>query len=262
MMLRAAAGALAGAALLASAAPASAERIYTYWRVEPVEPVTAGTVERGKPFLEQRLLPTRLVKLSEPVTLEETTLPPGTLLFQVSNAAGREGFCTLAKTNVLAELFAPAANKRPCLVDEDRDGRFEKRFGAFDLPMGLPTVRGSIDGAKPIGATVRYEDTDPHQYPVDMRMTLRFTGSKNNLKWATVYPEFTGHVSGVWPYVSGKETTEGPVFAVGNVVVLLRSLYNGRATYELKALPGFTVSSDENLRLYWHGRPAAQATGP
>src|SRR3954471_15173424 len=77
--------AAAGAALLA-AAPAAAERVETYWRLEPVLAEAPAHVPFDAPFFEQRLLPVRLVALTEPLTVGDKTLVAGTFLYLVFNA--------------------------------------------------------------------------------------------------------------------------------------------------------------------------------
>src|SRR3982750_2183989 len=87
--------AAAAGALLLAAAPAAAERVETYWRLEPVQAETPTHVPFDAPFFEQRLLPVRLVALTEPPTVGDKTLTAGTFLYLVFNADRKIGYCTI-----------------------------------------------------------------------------------------------------------------------------------------------------------------------
>ena len=124
----------------------------TYWRLKPVVAESPSSVAVGTPFFEQRLLPVRLVALTEPLVVGGRTLPQGTFLYLVFNDAGKIGYCTIkdrSAGNQARSLFIPILDQRPCLVDSDGDGRFDGTFSVYDKYGGPPSVRGSIDGAQP-----------------------------------------------------------------------------------------------------------------
>ncbi len=243
--------------------PALAERVETYWRLQPVEQSAPTAADHGQTFFEQRLLPVRLVRLADPVTIGRRTLPADTFLYLVFNDDGRIGFCTLkdrSPGNQARTLFIPMLDRRPCLVDSDNDGRFDGTFSVFDKWGGPPSVRGSIDAATPLGATAAYRDTDPGEFPVDMRMLLEFTGSPDNPARTRMRVSFSDPIGGVWEEARGTATTDGTVFQIANVQVLLRSLAGGRASFQLEWTPSIYISSDNRNNLYWQPLPAFLAS--
>lgn len=245
-------------ALGLAAQPAAAERVHTYWRLEPVGATDARHADRGAPFLEQRLLPVRLVRLAEPIAVGNRTLPPGTFLYLVFNEDRRIGYCTLkdrSAGNQARTLFIPILDQRPCLVDSDNDGRFDSSFSVYDKWGGPPSVRGSLNAARPIGTAARYEEVDAHDFPVDMRMALSFAGSATNPRSARVRVTFNASIGGVWQEMRGLETPEGVVFPVGNVDILLSALAEGRATFEIRAAANAYISSDNRNTLFFNPLP-------
>lgn len=251
--------ALAGMASFGFAAtPASAERTETYWRLEPVGPTDARSASWGAPFLEQRLLPIRLVRLTEPITIGRRTLPAGTFLYLVFNEDERIGFCTIkdrSAGNQVRTLFIPILDQRPCLADTDNDGRFESSFSVYDKYGGPPSVRGSLNGARPIGASAAFEEVDVHEFPLDMRMALSFAGSRDNPRRARVRVTFNESIGGVWQEIGGLETPDGVAFPVGNVLILLRSLAGGEASFDVRAAPNAYISSNNRNTLFFNPLP-------
>lgn len=250
---------LAAAAALGLAAPAAAERVHTYWRLEPVGSGEARSAAWRTPFLEQRLLPIRLVRLTEAVTLGRRTLPEGTFLYLVFNDDRRIGYCTLkdrSAGNQARTLFIPILDQRPCLVDSDDDGRFDSSFSVFDKWGGPPSVRGSLNGARPIGASAAFEEVDVHDIPVDMRMELSFTGSQDNPRRTRIRVTFNGAIGGEWQELSGLDTPEGMIFPVGNALILLRSVSGGQASFELRTSPNAYISSNNQNELFFNPLPA------
>jgi hypothetical protein len=249
---------LCGLAVLFASAPVSAERIHTYWRLEPVEQALPTRAIFGTPFLEQRLLPVRLVRLIEPITVGSETLPAGTVLYLVFNSDGRVGWCPpkdRSLGNRARTLFIPILDQRPCLTDSDNDGRFDSSFSVYDKYGGPPSVRGSIDAARPLGASARFVEADVHEFPQDMRMRLELRGSRN-LRRARRRLSFTRPIDGSWPDMRGVQTAEGTVFVIGNIDVLLRSVAaNGEASIEVAAQPDVYISTSNNNTLFWNPLP-------
>jgi hypothetical protein len=236
-----------GILLATAAAPAAAERVETLWRLEPVSGTAAGTVRRGEPFLVERLLPVKLVKLSESMTVGKTVLPAGTPLYLVFNSAGRIAYCTVKDRSTghqAKTLFIPILDQRPCFVDSDGDSRFDKSFSVYDKGgPGPPTVAGSIDGAAPFAGGARFEPTDPHEFPTEMHMSFQFTGSKTDVGKARIRFEFNDWIGGNWTEVDGQRTSEGALFDLGNAQVLLRSVAETTADFELRVEPDFYIST-------------------
>jgi len=250
---------VSGAAAVGLAAPAAAERTQTYWRLEPVGPANAHMALWNAPFLEQRLLPIRLVRLTEAITVGRRTLPAGTFLYLVFNEDQRIGFCTIkdrSAGNQARTLFIPLLDQRPCLVDTNNDGRFDASFSVYDKWGGPPSVRGSLNGARPIGATALFEEVDVHEFPVDMRMSLSFSGARDNLRRARVRVTFNGPIGGQWQELGGLQTSEGMLFPAGNLLILLHSVVGDQASFEVRAAPNAYISSDNRNNLYFNPLPA------
>lgn len=247
-----------GAAGAGLAAPASAERTQTYWQLEPVGATDARSAVWGAPFLVQRLLPIRLVRLTEEITVGRRTFPAGTFLYLVFNEDRRIGFCTLkdrSAGNQARTLFIPILDQRPCLVDSDSDGRFDSSFSVYDKWGGPPSVRGSLNAASPLGASAAFEEVDVHEFPVDMRMALSFAGSRDNPRRARIRVTFNEPIGGEWQELGGLETPEGVVFPVGNLLILLRSVAAGEAGFEVRAAPNTYISSDNRNNLFFNPLP-------
>jgi len=241
-----------------AAAPAAAERTHTYWRLEPVGPTDGRTAAWGVPFLEHRLLPIRLVRLTDPITVGRRTLPAGTFLYLVFNEDRRIGFCTLkdrSAGNQARTLFIPLLDQRPCLVDGDNDGRFDSSFSVYDKWGGPPSVRGSLNGAQPIGASAGFQEVDVHDFPVDMRMALSFSGSRDNPRRARIRVTFNQSIGGQWQELGGAATAEGVVFPVGSTLILLRSVTADTASFEVRAAPNAYISSDNRNNLFFNPLP-------
>jgi hypothetical protein len=250
---------LFGAAAAGLAAPAAAERTQTHWRLEPVGRADARQAVWGAAFVEQRLLPIRLVRLTEAITVGRRTLPAGTFLYLVFNEDQRIGFCTIkdrSAGNQARTLFIPLLDQRPCLADTNGDGRFDASFSVYDKWGGPPSVRGSLNGARPISATAAFEEVDVHEFPVDMRMSLSFSGARDNPRRARVRVTFNGAIGGEWQELGGLETPDGVLFPVGNLLVLLHSVTGDQASFEIRAGPNAYISSDNRNNLYFNPLPA------
>lgn len=172
-------------AALALAAPASAEKITSYWRLDATMPVGAVSAGFDAPFFQQKMLPAGLARLSADALPAEgkAAVAAGTWLYEVVNAEGKKGYCIskdMSAGNQAKSLFIPALDKRPCFVDSDGDGRFDASFQVFEAYTVLspPQPRGSIDGAKPMAAPVAFELADPAQYPVEMTISYRLLKAK------------------------------------------------------------------------------------
>lgn len=251
--------ALAGMMAAGIAAPARAERTFTYWHLEPVGPTDARSAAWGTPFLEQRMLPIRLVRLTEAITVGRRTLPAGTFLYLVFNEDRRIGFCTLkdrSAGNQARTLFIPILDQRPCLVDSDNDGRFDSSFSVYDKWGGPPSVRGSLNAAQSIGTSARFEEVDVHDFPVDMRMALSFAGSRDSPRRARIRVTFNESIGGQWQELGGLETPAGVAFPVGNLLILLHSVAGGEASFEVRTAPNAYISSDNRNNLFFNPLPA------
>lgn len=246
---------LAAAAL--AAVPASAERIRTYWRLEPVSAQAPSRVAFGELFFEQRLLPVRLVELTQPLAAGGETLARGTLLYLVFNDEGRIGYCTTASatTGGPSKLFSiPILNQRPCFVDSDGDGLFDKVFSVYQKYGGPPTARGSINGATPLPATAGYRQADVHSYPADLRVSLRLKGKGNPAK-ARLGVKFSRDLGETWPAQKGTLSGGGTLFRLLNAEVLLLGVQGESARLDIRWGDDVYLTTNNRNTLIWGGLP-------
>lgn len=175
-------GAMSAVLLLAAASPAHAEKLFSLWRTVPNTPVGEQSVRFGDTAFEQRLVPLAAARLTgEAVTEGGSTRPAGTFLFLVRQADGQEAYCThkdFSAGNLARSLFIPIADRRPCYVDRDRDGRFEASFSVFDKYGSALTPSGDLDKAAPLAAPVGYASADPLEFPLRNRMQFVLGGRK------------------------------------------------------------------------------------
>jgi hypothetical protein len=247
---------MAAAAL--TAAPTNAERIRTFWRLEPVVAQAPDRVAFGQPFFEQRLLPVRLVELTAPLATGGQTLAKGTLLYLVFNDDGRIGYCTVAGSTTGGPsklLSIPILNQRPCLVDGDGDGLFEKVFSAYQKYGGPPTARGSINGATPLPAPGAYRQIDVHAFPSDLRVSFRLTGKRDPAK-AKLGVKFSRDLGETWPAQRGTAARGGILFSLLNAEILLLGVEGGSARLEMRWADDVYLSTNNRNTLIWGGLPA------
>lgn len=250
--------ALAAAGLVTGAAgPASAERIRTFWRLEPVATTAPTRVGFGETFFDQRLLPVRLVELTEPLAAGGKSLAKGTLLYLVFNDAGKIGYCTIkdrSAGNKAKSLFIPILDQRPCLVDGDGDGRFDKVFSVYEKYGGPPTARGSINAAQPLAAAGGYRAVDVHTFPAELRVAFKLAGKRDPAK-ARIAIEFSRNLGAAWPARAGIPTAGGTLFDLLNAHILLTAVEGDRARIELRWDDGVYLSTDNANTLYWGPLP-------
>ncbi len=248
---------IAGAATAAAATPASAERIRTYWRLKPVVAESPGSVATGVPFFEQRLLPVRLVRLTEPLAVGNDTLPEGTFLYLVFNDEGKIAYCTIkdrSAGNKARTLFIPILDQRPCLVDSDGDGRFDRTFSVYDKYGGPPTARGSISGAQPLPRPGGYRQVDVDQFPSALTVAFKLLGKSEAAKMRLDLV-FSRNI-GDWPQVRGVPVGGGAVFQVMNAEVQVLALNAGIATVRVSWADDVYLSSNNRNTLFWGPLPA------
>ena len=162
---------------------AQAEPLRSYWTLEPLGPLGETQATAKQPFLEQRLLPFKLARLTEPAQLGEgKSLDTGTYLFAVFQKDGQVAFCTSkdqSTNNVAKSLFIPLLDKRPCLIDQNRDGLFESVFTVFDKEGSALAPSGNLSSAKPLVAVSRYEFAAPSDYPVVRKLSYTLASIGN-----------------------------------------------------------------------------------
>lgn len=149
---------LAMALLVSGPAVADPRDLASLYVIQPGD-VPAGTRElsSGDYVVKQRLLPTGLAELAEPVTLKPgATVPAGTQLVEVQAEA--------AAVRCVAERAAQKmiGHAQPCFVDADRDGRFESWFSTSSTTKGILTITGRVPKQPTMLDTpVAYRTIDP-----------------------------------------------------------------------------------------------------
>lgn len=227
----------------AVASPAAAERITTFWKLEPVTPTGARTVDAREPLLVEKMLPVRLVRLREPAVPagSDKAVPAGAMLYLVVNSAGATGFCTLkdrSSGHQAKTLFIPVADQRPCFVDRDGDGRFDASFSAFEpyTRLSPPQARGSVDAAQPLAVKAAYEPVDIHEFTVPLtisyRLILRSTLAKSWLRATVDRPGHSDEVD-----IVGTAAAGGVRFAALGALVTVRSADKEKADVQVLVAP-------------------------
>lgn len=233
-------------------APASAERITTLWRLVPVNRQPPPSVSWNQPFFEQRLLPVRLVRTTATGEYGGKTIAAGSYLYLVFNDDRQIGYCTLKDRSVghaAATLFIPILDQRPCFVDEDNDGKFEKTFSVFDKYGGPPTVRGSIKAAQPFGGQIPFNEVDPGELPYDLRVSMAIRGRHDPRK-ARVSFQFSKNLGAQWFDEWRRKGTDEPVYDVLNTEIHIESVSGEIANIRLTYDPDSYVMTDNKNTLY------------
>ena len=237
--------------------PAAAERVFTFWQLEPTSSTPPTIAAYDEPFFEQRMLPIKLVKLSGDAKIGNQIVRAGTPLYLVFNASQKIGYCTYKDRSFgrgAMTLFIPVADQRPCFYDSDNDGRFDKTFSVFDSWGGIPAVRGSIDGANLLQESVPYESGDIRESPDDLRISLKLIGSKKAEK-AQITLHFSRNIPNFEP-ISGQILDQGSVFEVINLKVHVQSVEGGIAKISSSRDADVYVSSSGNRVIYWDHLPS------
>lgn len=239
------------ACLAMIATSASAERITTLWHLVPVNPDPPASVGWNQLFFDQRLLPVRLVRTTAEGTYGGKTLPLGTYLYLVFNDDHQIGYCTLKDRSFghsAATLFMPILDQRPCFVDEDNDGKFEKTFSVFDKYGGPPTVRGSIKSATPLATQIPFTEVDPTELPYDLRVSLTIRG-KHDPQKAQLSFQFSKYLGAQW-FDESRRIGSDPVYHVLNTDVRINSVSGETANIALKYDPDAYMMTDNSNTLY------------
>ncbi len=232
---------------LAFAAPASAERLYTPWSLEPTTTTLPDKAVLGKPFLEQRLLPAKAASPVADVVLPGLpAIKAGTPLFLVYNAAGHVGYCPakdFSGKNQLRSLFIPALDRRPCFVDRDRDGRFDATFAVFDKYGSAATPSGDLDSASALPAPIAYRRVDPHLFPTKIAMRFALDGSDKPEK-TQVRVQFDKAGKNKWEQWDPSFPRTGSTVSALNTQVSVRRIVEREAVVELRVDPAIFLIGD------------------
>jgi hypothetical protein len=161
-------------ALLGLSAPAAAQRgMMTVWNVEKGE-------ARPEPFqvgpndyvFRQRLLPMGLAELTgAPPGLESLTAGKQLIELQGGGAAI---FC-----DPVVRPKKLLGHAQLCLVDGDRDGRFEAYFQAGSVTKGILTIQGSRPKRPTALEPVPYRRIDPKLFDLPLVLGVQYRGNAN-----------------------------------------------------------------------------------
>lgn len=136
---------LAGLLLLPSTANA-AERFNLVWMIEPIAPALVDkTVKPGDIIAEAQLMPIRLLAIDEDaVAADGKVAALSGSQFTVLQANLRSACTFTYRPTSGLRRFMFNDQRFTCLVDEDRDGRFESAFVVMSGQIGVPLSQGSI----------------------------------------------------------------------------------------------------------------------
>lgn len=127
-------------------------------------------------IVKQLLYPRGLAELVEPVSVRpvDPVLPIGLRLIAVSSTAAAIRCTLTANARILFGNF------HTCLVDSDRDGRFESYFTATNSVPGLVSITGRVPKKlKPLAMPVAYRDIDPALYDQKLIVAIQWWGGPN-----------------------------------------------------------------------------------
>jgi hypothetical protein len=173
---------LALALLVVVPSVATPAPLTSVWLLQPDNEGGQVSATFGKPFLTQRFVPLRLVRITAAAEWAPgKNLADGTFLHRVFQGDGQYAWCTFkdrSMGNIAKSLFIPALDRRPCFLDRDADGRFDDVFAVFDKYGSAFTPSGNITSAKPLAASIPYTAVESSQSPKTYRLSLFLTGSK------------------------------------------------------------------------------------
>ncbi len=234
-------GALALAVGLAG--PAQAERLYSVWKLEPTTETGSIAYQPDKPILIQRLLPYEAVRLKEPARIKKKKqLNANVILFKVYQADGQAAYCTLkdqSTGHTSKSLFIPVLDRRPCLVDEDGDGVFDKHFSVFDKYGSALTPSGNLSKAKDIYAPAAYEQVESSEFPVFRGFTFHLINADNPRKRTIGIGYDNGRGYTAWENRTLDSTPESPTAL--NVRVSDVRVQNGSGSLNVQVDPNVFI---------------------
>lgn len=229
-------------------APAAAERLYTYWKLDPITSEGRQVATYGSPFATQRLLPVRLVELQEPILVKRgnRTIEKGALLYLVFNKEGTLAYCTSKDFTTFGAKTGwgiPIADTRPCFLDSDNDGKFEAAFFVYDEFGTPPTARGSTGKAKPVTPSA-YAEVDPRRYRDDLKLNYTFEGSKVDNTQIAAATAGSG-ADFPWSRVKLVQTPQGHVAGIFNTLVRVNSIEDGRLSIDIAYKPDVYIYAED-----------------
>ena len=166
---------IALALLAGSSSAAAANRmLHTVWMVgEPLVPAGTRDVARLDYVLKHRLLPMGLAELTAGSGDTSQGLEAGKQLVEIQSA-GALVFCD---AGIRGQKLVGHA--QPCLIDADKDGRFEGLFWTTSVTKGMLTIQGKMPKKPKAIGPLAYRRLDPGQFKGDLFVGLQYRGDAN-----------------------------------------------------------------------------------
>ncbi len=176
--------AFALAALSPATAGAQSREIETVWNILPVDAQPGPvTVASGTMVWTQALAPEGLVVLAQDAALSgkgKIVLQSGARLIKAR--AGVPVYCDVdAHKAGAAESFlmGTMGERTACLIDADRDGRFDGYFTNKVQFEGFPIARGKYPNKPDAIVPVAYRETDAASLSNEYRVGIEYRGDAN-----------------------------------------------------------------------------------
>jgi len=221
----------AALALLLAASPQSAPQAFyeVAWHIVEAAPAEEGrvvTVRPGELFMRARLLPESVARL-------EADLVDGsgkTMIAKGSELIGAHPslriYCDVQQRGpgLGGVLMGAPAMKQVCLMDADRDGRFDSYFAARSTIKGVPFLSGRVP-KKPQGTTsLAYSIIDPATMASSFFVALKYEGKpllydRRNFRLTFGIDKRTEQLSD-WFYTSGSTYPQQQRYLGGSFTVL------------------------------------------
>lgn len=236
----------AGLVALVSAAAVGAAPLYSVWQLQPMGPLGEMQAVEGSTFLQQRLVPYRMVRLTEKAQWsKKSALDAGTYLFAVWQDDGRMAWCTTKDQSgghVAKSLFIPMLDRRPCLVDQDGDGRFDSYFTVFDKYGSALTPSGNLASAKALVAPAAYASAPPAEFPVVRAFGYSLANLTNPQRRAIAVTYDNG--GGAAPMVNTAPNSAPDALVALNLVAHILSVEGQTAQINVETIPGIFAVGD------------------
>jgi len=165
------------AALFVLSSPAvAADRFFmTVWMIDDRDPLPGTRELRPGDFVfKQRLLPAGLAQLAPGVSSQGIPgLEDGTQLVELQSRDALV-FC-----DPVIRPKKLVGHAQTCLVDADRDGRFEGLFLTSSVTKGILTIQGKRPKTAKAIAPIAYRRLDPTEFNEDLFVGLQYRGNAN-----------------------------------------------------------------------------------
>jgi hypothetical protein len=157
--------------LLSSTSATAADRtLTTMWMIgESLLPAEAREVKRGEFVVKHRLLPMGLAELAGSAEGMET----GKQLVEIQSGDALVFCDPIIRSQKLV------GHAQPCLVDADRDGRFEGLFHTTSVTKGMLTIQGKRPKTAKAIPPLAYRRLDPGAFAEKLFVGAQYRGSAN-----------------------------------------------------------------------------------